>query len=82
MGKANIGFVYGTVPAFVKEEDSVILDADKKMMNIYEGHNLLIVLNVVVSIESEDMDFVRRHTIFKKGVFNKKGCTYAVVNIN
>ncbi|RFM32368.1 hypothetical protein [Chitinophaga silvisoli] len=56
---------YGYVPPSIKEGDAVILDSDKRLMNIYDDHNPVIVLNVVVSTESDEMDFVRRYTMFK-----------------
>ena len=56
---------YGTIPESIKEGNSVVLDSDKRIISIYDDHESLKVSYVVIRTDSDDLEFVRRHTMFK-----------------
>lgn len=58
---------YGTIlESFsIKVGDVVVLDSDKRIINIYDDHNSITVSDVYVDTDGDNLEFVRRHTMFK-----------------
>ncbi|SEW53521.1 hypothetical protein [Chitinophaga arvensicola] len=57
---------YGYVPFKAKIGNKIILDSDKRMMDIYDNDTLIIRTDVEVSFEERNMKFVRKNSKFKE----------------
>jgi hypothetical protein len=63
--KGEYAEFYGYIPASIKVGNTVLLDSDKRIMNIYDNNTLLTATDVGVSSETENVLFVKQHTMFK-----------------
>lgn len=56
---------YGYVPASIKVGNTVILDSDKRIMNIYDNKKFVAVTDVRMSSDIDNVEFVKQNTKFK-----------------
>jgi hypothetical protein len=57
---------YGYVPNVAEVGDSIVLDSDKKVMDIYANDSLIAKTDVGLSSEESNIKFVSRHSRFNK----------------
>ncbi|RBL93165.1 hypothetical protein [Chitinophaga flava] len=56
---------YGYVPVTTKTGYDILLDSDKRILEIYDHEKNISTSGVNVSFESDNIMFVNRHTMFK-----------------